>query len=390
MWLQIKNIKTDKEKYIFWEDKNISLTFELVSDNKDYNLNSVFIKYWYQILKGKSKIFNKTEIIYLEETLFINWWNTKTFSCILPIVMPNSYNDDLEDYDIIKIKNFIEIVADIKLNPIDCKKTYYPNIELIELVDNDFYNMDSFKFDESIVKKDDPSYVKISNWIFWIWQDYVNIDFYNFLLEKYNLFRFFKIFNIKILTIIFIILFVLVISVEYFKEYFFILLFLFGFIYIPILSIKNNLIRKISKDIINIRFKNTNFINDSLKNKTLKFKDIFEDVGINYYWKYNCSFSSNLSCVLKINIKEWKHTRTYEQDIFSLILWKYSWDNFSMNNIILNDNINILEKIFIEPWNLNKRSFFSLSTNNYEIIYKINYSFLSPDLINRNWELIIK
>jgi len=103
------------------------------------------------------------------------------------------------------------------------------------------------------------------------------------LLEKYNLFRFFKIFNIKILTIIFIILFVLVISVDYFKEYFFILLFLFGFIYIPILFIKNNLIRKISKDIINVRFKNTNFINDSLKNKTLKFKDIFEDVGINYY-----------------------------------------------------------------------------------------------------------
>jgi len=38
MALEIKNIKTDKEKYIFWEDKEIKLAFDINSNDKDYNL----------------------------------------------------------------------------------------------------------------------------------------------------------------------------------------------------------------------------------------------------------------------------------------------------------------------------------------------------------------
>lgn len=405
MWLQIKNIKTDKEKYIFWEDKNINLTFELVSDNKDYNLNSVFIKYWYQILKGKSKLFTKIETIYLEESLFINWWNSKTFSCVVPIIISNSNNytdleedinniDYISDYNVLKIKNFIEIIADIKLNPIDCKKIIFPNIELVKLYNTDKKNLDNidniFKFDEYLVEKNAPNYVKISNWVFWIGQDYVNIDFYNFLLQKYPLFKIFKLLNIKIISIIFAILFFLFISIDYFKEYFLILLWVFVFIFLPILYIKNILFMKISKDIINIKFKNINFITENLKNKTLKFKDIYDDININYYWKYKCSFNSNLDCVLKVSIQEWKHTRIYEENIFSINLWSYKWDNLSLNNIILNDNISVLEKIFIEPWPINKKTFFTLRTGKYEIYYRVSYNFNSPDLINRNWQLIIK
>lgn len=400
MWLQIKNIKTDKEKYIFWEDKNINLIFELVSDNKDYNLNSVFIKYWYQILKGKSKLVTKTEIIYLEESLFINWWNSKIFSCIVPITIPNTGNfTDLNSKDIYlnlcKIKNFIEIIVDVKLNPIDCKQILFPDIELLSLDDINNYNLDKIdvsKFDENLVEKDNPNYVKISNWIFWIGQDYVNIDFYNFLLQKYPLFKLFKLLNIKIILIIFAILFFLFINIDYFKEYFLILLWVFVFIFLPILYINNIIFKKISKDIINIKFKNINFINENLKNKTLKFKDIYDDININYYWKYKCSFNSNLHCVLRVDVREYwkKHNHIYEQDIFSIGLWSYHWNNLSMNNIILNDKINILEKIFIEPWSKKDKIFLTSSLSTYEIFYKVSYVMLSPDLINRNWQLIIK
>jgi len=78
------------------------------------------------------------------------------------------YNDYYNDLDILKIKNFIEIIADIKLNPIDCKGIYYPNIELVKLdnIDNDI-DSDSYKIlDEAnkmIVIKDKSKYDFIQN-----------------------------------------------------------------------------------------------------------------------------------------------------------------------------------------------------------------------------------
>jgi hypothetical protein len=39
--------------------------------------------------------------------------------------MPN-----IERSKYLKIKNLIEIVADIKLNPFDCRKKYYPKIKI--------------------------------------------------------------------------------------------------------------------------------------------------------------------------------------------------------------------------------------------------------------------
>jgi len=59
MGLEIKNIKTDKEKYFFWEDKEIKLSFDINSNDKNYNLNSIYINHWYKIYKRWKKIMEK-------------------------------------------------------------------------------------------------------------------------------------------------------------------------------------------------------------------------------------------------------------------------------------------------------------------------------------------
>lgn len=171
MTLEIKNIKTDKDKYFFWEDKEIKLSFDIKSNDKDYNLNSVYINYWIEIHKDWKKIMESLEKLNLSNFITINYWNNQNFSCLIPIKIPNKKRSKYDiEYHIepIEIKNIIEIIADIKLNPFDCKKKYYPNIEIINIDNWDFKtneNIEKIKkeIEDLIVITDEFNYNKIQN-----------------------------------------------------------------------------------------------------------------------------------------------------------------------------------------------------------------------------------
>jgi len=46
MAIEIKNIKLNKDVFIFWIDKEIKLLFEIIS-NKDERVKELNILYWY-------------------------------------------------------------------------------------------------------------------------------------------------------------------------------------------------------------------------------------------------------------------------------------------------------------------------------------------------------
>lgn len=481
MWLKIINIKTDKEKYIFWEDKEIKLSFDITSDNKDYNLNSVFVNHWIEIYKNLTKRKENLEKINIADYTTIRYLNNQSFTCIIPIKIPNKWKEyDIEE---IEIKNIFEINADIKLNPFDCKEKYYPNIEIINIIDEkteiidketeiinkeienlititdeinydkikkeiytelsifktdnmkdiDFekinilieeqkkyftiknqqkYNklqdqllgkewklIDDISYSKYDIEKDNPNYVNIGN-LFNI--DYINKDYYNYLLQKYKLFRLYIFLNnknifIPISVIIFIICILLFLfsNLNIQKISIFLIIFITIFL-ISIYQLKNYTITNIKRKLINIKINDKNNIIQSFNNRTLKFNDIFQDLNINYNWIYKCYFDVVLNCVLKIQLQEWdlnnKRIEEYEKNIFELKIADYIWNNLNMNNIKSYNQIQKLQKFFIQPWLLSPTTkWFILETNNNnnKIVYKIKYNLESNDLIDMSWEIII-
>lgn len=131
MALEITNIKTDKEKYIFWEDKEIKLSFEVISHDKEYKLNSVNIEYWIQYYLDWNTWWRKSKNITISQDESFYRWESKKYSYSIPIEYPNLKIWEY-DYLWLNVKNYIKIIADIKLNPFDCKKEYFPNITLKE------------------------------------------------------------------------------------------------------------------------------------------------------------------------------------------------------------------------------------------------------------------
>jgi hypothetical protein len=60
----------------------------------------------------------------------------------VPISYPNvlENNDFSSNSNDIKLKNYIEIIANINLNPFDCKEELFPNIVLDINIDNNSIN----------------------------------------------------------------------------------------------------------------------------------------------------------------------------------------------------------------------------------------------------------
>ena len=119
MSLQIKNIKTDKNEYIYPEDKKINISFDIFSDDKSYNINSIFINYWIEFtINWKKRNFIFEKFLVTENTL-LNKWDSQKNIFSLPIKYP-----DVENYNL-KFKNYIEVVTNIKfITPNPYKKIY--------------------------------------------------------------------------------------------------------------------------------------------------------------------------------------------------------------------------------------------------------------------------
>ena len=178
--LKIKNIKLDKEKYIYWLDKTINFSFDLES-NKNETIKEIVIFYWYNFYWNKQKHYAFQDKI-VEKNKVISEWILENFSFLIPITFFNlKVNDWINN---IKIENYIDIRINVGLFS-KIKEKITPNI----IIDKNKYNFSNFYVSNSfdtvildiqdieklIFKKDEEKYLNIVN----------NIEKYN--LELLNI-----------------------------------------------------------------------------------------------------------------------------------------------------------------------------------------------------------
>jgi len=124
MELKIKNIKLDKDVYIYWIDKNINLSFELES-NKNEIIKEITIFYWYNFYweNEKNNAFND-KIIEKNKNISANI--IEKFSFTIPISFFNLYVNDWVTN--MKIENYINInIVNWAFNK-NLKEKLIPNI----------------------------------------------------------------------------------------------------------------------------------------------------------------------------------------------------------------------------------------------------------------------
>lgn len=424
MALKLLNINLDKDEYIYWEDKEINVKFDVISDEKSFKLNSIIIKYGVIIYLSWKKFLNETESKLLVENVNISWIS-QNFQFTIPIKYPNIWDkqlveffdeekkedeyegeveDNFESYIFnsdINLKNYIEIVVDKWFSLFDCKKEIYPkvysefdiNTNHLTLKD-DLFNSEDYK--------NNIDYINI--WFDVKKKEYISKDFYNHLNNNYKSFRYFDFIrnNFKYLVSTYIVMALIFISFLFLSEKLIISKSFFnnfGLIFFGIniigfilyVYIKRG-IRTIKDTVINIKFKDKKNIKQSLKDKdNISIKDIYEEIWINYDWKYNCKINLYMSSILRLTNKEktGKNSKfvEYNKTINLYELWNYEWRNLSLKKII---NFQSDKKNNIIPikdfWKTSMLKFWYWSA---KIIYKFFYKFESSELIGKYWEIVI-
>ncbi len=144
----------------------MKVSFDLVSDDKDYNLNWISINYWVETyIDDELNDTNKNTILLNENTKILSRENTKiNFS--VPIIYPNF------NWFFLGIKNYVEINVDKKLNPFDLNEKKYFKVKINKLqdIESKELNQESKNLDDWLKNIDD----EIKNLI--IINDKINYD----------------------------------------------------------------------------------------------------------------------------------------------------------------------------------------------------------------------
>ncbi|MDD2909238.1 MAG: hypothetical protein PHZ26_05860 [Candidatus Gracilibacteria bacterium] len=262
------------------------------------------------------------------------------------------------------------------------------------------------------IKKTDSNYTLVDN----ISDDYINKDFYVFLVSKNFLFKVgdflrknkkVKLINKISLWYISIII-GLNILLSIFNEFIdfsfankipevlsliIIILLLFSLFYIPFYYLFSKLGLPDTKKIINIKFNDKKLLKKKIQEKTLRFEDIFKNFEIKYNGNYSCEFSMNLECNLRIFVKEGygKYSKyvNHDQPLYEINLGNYSGNSFNIENISKFATLDKISSIILPLKYLGQYSSFNIFKNYISIVYKITYSFVSPDLPNKEDEIVI-
>lgn len=164
MGLKIKNIKLDKEKYIYWIDSNMILSFELESD-KDGNIEEIVIFYWYNFYWKQQKHKASNDKINEKNTSIQKWINEKSFSIPINFFNLNINNLKIKNYINIEIKNwFLNKNINEKLLPniiIDENTYWLKNIIFPNNIS--FWKSSEEKIESLILKSNNIEYEKIIN-----------------------------------------------------------------------------------------------------------------------------------------------------------------------------------------------------------------------------------
>lgn len=142
MNLEIKNLKLNKEKYIYWLDDSIELSFELESDENEI-IKEIVIFYWYNFYweEQRHKAFNNSIV---KKNKVISQWVKEKFSFTIPIKI---FNLSISDwFNNMKITNYINIKIKNKFFINIINKKLYPNI----IIKQNAYWLNNFTVQETI------------------------------------------------------------------------------------------------------------------------------------------------------------------------------------------------------------------------------------------------
>jgi len=402
MGLKIKNVKLDKEKYVYWIDKNINLSFELYSD-KNETIKEIDICYWYDFFWNNQK-HNAFQDKIVEENKIISEWIPEKFSFTIPIRFFNFWA--------IKIINYINIIIKNSLFSLKIKEELLPNI----IFDEKSYNFTNFSlFDNKrkiLFSEEDKNCtswdymsnkLKIANKIkensedfilikrqfkgLFYWSessiaesdknsgDYIHKNIYNKLKEDIIVNIFDKLVNSKIYHFIYKYMYILFIfdiinvytnnnifnfSVDYLGYYYSILMSFFN-ILLPISFI---LFSKLLEMIFNSRIDNSfydieenktedigNNIEHNLLNWNLKLTDIFNKFNLKIK---DSSIEYTFSLFLILNVgtyyRNWNSYPSVYWSVYNIELFNYVWKGyFDLSKInLLENNYNKLSGILPE------------------------------------------
>ncbi len=414
MTLKIENLRLDKEQYIFWKDKEMKVSFNLSSnDNNESKINDIKIIYWVWVyISWKESIYTNKEFI-LKDNFSINSFDSEIFHCIIPIQYPNidaslNNNDSLKkikefydrnkkythniNYNISELKNYIKIITDVQWSFLDCKEEIFP---VVTYVKNEIQYENNIKW---LSNKNKSDAINI-----WLANDcFVSKSFYEYIINNYKIVKFIDFLkrkikiNIKIFTtdsfiIIFLPLFVIIwIIIMLNSLYLWIVIMALVFSLLWIILFITLQIKKIKESIIDIKFNDSEIIKNAIKTSSLKLSDIFKNVNINYTWIYICNFEIHVDYFLQIFNHCWTGRHRIMTEYISIIdsykVWSYYWNNLTYNTIIPTiENLNTKIKPDIA----------FLGTKSTILCYwkafincKIRYSFTSPEIFNRDWEIL--
>jgi len=292
----IENISLDKKEYIYWEDKNIELSFS-VKFNKEKAIKNIRIEYWVIFQSYAGDGFDHTHFVKLWEKVLREKFTSYNFETIsfkeyIPILYGNITTN------LVWLIPYIKIIVDVDWSLFDINEIIKPKIVYSI---SDCHKYHSKIFDSSFENASDE-YVNLNIYNFWPifsvlkpifkW-DLVKKSIINKLIKKNTLLRYYHFFLLSnltkqayylaiILLISLVILNILPIKIDWLKEisnYMFI--FLLGVIFIVFL-LKLVFPYYLKKKILTVEL-NTNLLNfrDKLEKWILTLWDIFKKFKIN-------------------------------------------------------------------------------------------------------------
>jgi len=383
MGLKIKNVKLDKEKYVYWIDKNINLSFELYSD-KDQTIKNIYIYYWYDFLLNT--VFKDK---FIEKNISISSWDSKEFSFVIPIKFFN-FNDWQ-----IKVENYINISVYSDLFGSKIRKSLSPNITF----DEKLYDFSNLFLTENILdtysleyKDDNTKEYNISSKLnntedfilikrkfkgVLIWfltyfnyfseylnEDYIHKDIYNKLKENIIVNLFDKLINSKIYCFIYKYIYILFfmgiswidITINDYSFIFYLLIFI-SLLFIWFSRLLEKLFHyELKKSFYDIKQLSSDNIKNNIEQKLISWSLKITDIFDNFSLKLNDSnIDYNFTIFLSLNI--WTYTYTIwtnnskkvylNSKVYSIELFNYAWKGyFDLSKIhLLENNYNKLSGI---------------------------------------------
>ena len=376
MGIKITNITLDKEKYLYWIDKNINLSFKLETDHSDQEVEEVYINYWFNIICDWKKKVKANNRISIAKDIILNI--EKQYNISIPIIIPNS------KWNYSKIKNFIYIKLDIPYlkKKVDVKVSFSPE-EYNKLGIKKVISYKNYKFNDLFVDDDEKNInstlsLKSENkillktkfeWLLFDFQDedYINIEILNKLKKNSFKIRFiYFLLNSKIYRTVYkyiilipIFFFIFILILPLIKNFSIIYSFplndiiwnwlVISFLLCILIILFSKIIEKVYqsslyKNVYNIKFNSfndiSNNINNKLKSWRLNIYDIFQTFDIERInIPFDYKFSLRLDSYLESFEWTWRDVKKVTDKLYWIELFNEQWNKvFDVNNIKLVNN----------------------------------------------------